>query len=508
MFPILRNHHLQAVLTGLLVAAPLAAQGGGAAAAAAAPAGPVCDVEQMQPQQLALASIGRQKVISAKTPDDGMKNIRDGMKQVFDKATNANALGRDYLAAQFMLLAVEFGGEKQTRGNLNMPGDKAAQIDLLVTADSLLTLVEAAKPSCHEEISQWREYKPYANRIQAAYAALSANNLDSAVNSANRALIMSKSAPQAYDVLWRAAAAKNDEENQVKYLKIAVEKLAADTANAKIRSNLMFNLGRIQQGFAEKATGEKKTALWKGATDAYIQVVKEHPASQEAPFAINGVSNHWALTQDTSASVAVLVAVKPVMGRLTDMALAQAAIVAVRLQHNAEAGDLFKAATTANPYQREYLYNYSATLLELKRFNEMVPVVGKLLALDPSNPDNVLLYAYAYKGMADATTDAAMKKAYTDSAVVYSTKSDAMKHKVEIKNFDRGEAATTLDVEIENKDKAAKSYTVEVEFLDKTGTVIEKKAVTIGPVAPNAMGTGKVEISKGGAAGFRYAPLP
>ena len=120
----------------------------------------------------------------------------------------------------------------------------------------------------------------------------------------------------------------------------------------------------------------------------------------------------------------------------------------------------------------------------------------------------VLLYAYAYKGMADGTTDAAMKKAYTDSAVVYSTKSDQMKHKVEIKNFDRGEAATTLDVEIENKDKAAKSFTIDVEFLDKTGTVIEKKSVAIGPVAPNAMGTGKVEISKGGAAGFRYAPLP
>lgn len=510
MFPILRNHRFQAVVTGLLVAAPLAAQAGGAASttAAAAPTGPVCDVEQMQPQQLALAAIGRQKVLAAKTPDEGMKNIRDGMKNVFDKATAANMLGRDYLSAQFMLLAIEFGGEKQTRGNLNMPGEKNAPVDLLVAADSLLTIVETAKPACKQEIGDWREYKPYANRIKAAYDALAANNLDSAVNSANRALIMSKSAPQAYDVLWRVAAAKNEEENQIKFLKLAVEKLAADTANAKIRSNLMFNLGRIQQGFAEKATGEKKAAMWKGATDAYIQVVTEHPASQEAPFAINGVGNHWALTQDTTASVAVLIAVKPVMGRLSDMALAQAAIIAVRLQHNAEAGDLFKAATTVNPYQREYLYNYSATLLQLNRHAEMVPIVHKLLQLDPSNPDNVLMLAYAYKGMADGTTDAPMKKAYTDSAVIYSTKSDQMKHKVEIKNFDRADASTTLDVEVENRDKAAKSFTIDVEFLDKTGAVIEKKSVTIGPVAPNAMGAGKVEISKGGAAGFRYAPLP
>jgi tetratricopeptide (TPR) repeat protein len=507
MFPILRNHNLQAVLTGLLVAAPLAAQGGGAAAAAA-PTGPVCDVEQMQPQQLALAAIGRQKVLSAKSPDEAMKSVRDGMKNVFDKATAANMLGRDYLSAQFMLLAVEFGGEKQTRGNLNLPGDKNAQVDLLVAADSLFTIVETAKPGCSEEIGQWREYKPYANRIKAAYDALAANNLDSAVASANRALIMSKSAPQAYDVLWRAAAAKNDEPNQIKYLKLAVEKLAADTMNAKIRSNLMFNLGRIQQGFAEKATGEAKTAHWKGATEAYMQVVKEHPASEEAPFALNGISNHWALTQDTIPSSHALAAAKAVTPKLSDMALAQAGMIAVRMQHTAEAAEFFKAATTANPYSREYMYNYAAVLFDLKRSQEMLPVVSKLMALDPSNPDNVLLYAYAYKGLADATTDAAMKKAFTDSTVAYSTKSDAMKHKVEFKNLERGAATTTLDVDVENRNTAAKTFTIEFEFLDKTGAVIEKKAVTIGPVAPNATGSGKVEIAKGGAAGVRYAPIP
>jgi hypothetical protein len=132
------------------------------------------------------------------------------------------------------------------------------------------------------------------------------------------------------------------------------------------------------------------------------------------------------------------------------------------------------------------MYNYAAVLFDLKRSQEMLPVVSKLLQLDPSNPDNVLLYAYAYKGLSDATSDAAQKKAFTDSAIAYSSKSDLMKHKVEFKNLDRGKDATTLDVEIENKDKAAKSYTVEFEFLDKTGTV----------------------IAKGGVAGVRYAPIP
>lgn len=503
------SHFLALPVALLTAAAPLAAQGAAAATAAAAAAAPACDVEQMIPQPLALASIGRGKVLNAKTPDEGIKAVRDAFKNVYDKGTDKNALGRDYLAAQFMLLAIEYGGESQTRGNLNMPGDKAATVDLIVAADSILTMVEAAKPACKDEISQWREYKPYATRIKQAYDALNAKKLDEAVASASRAMILSKNAPQAYDVLWRVAAEKNDEDNQIKYLGIAIDKLGTtDTTNARVRSNLMFNLGRIQQGFAEKAAEPRKAQMYKGSAAAYLQVIKEYPASEEAPFAINGISVAWALTKDSTSSLQALEAMKPVIGKLSDLALAQAGVMAVRLQRGADAAALFKAATEANPYQREYLYNYAATLFDLKRSADMLPIVGRLLQVDPTNPDNVLLYAYAYKGLADSTKDAALKKAYTDSAVVYSAKSDGMKAKVTFTGFDRGKESTQIQGEVENRDKAAKSYTIDFEFVDKTGAVVEKKSVTVGPVAPNANATFSVEISKGGVAGVRYAPLP
>jgi hypothetical protein len=510
-FLMTRSQRFLAVTATVLTVVPAVsaeAQGAAAGAAAAAAAAPACDVDQMAPQKLALAMIGRSKTVASKTPDEGMKNVREGMKNILDKQTSQNTLGRDYLMAQYMLLGIEFGGEVQTRGALEMGGDKAAKVDLLVVADSLLDIVEAAKPACKDETKDWREYKPYANRIQAAYTALQANQADSAERSAKRAMILSENAPQAYDVLWRLAASKNDDENQIKYLAIAVDKLGADTSTYKIRANLMFNLGRIQQGLAEKAAADKKAELWKNAAAAYLRVVKEHPNAPEAAFAINGISVRWALTQDSTEAAAVLGIIKPVMSTMDDFALSQAAVVAVRLTRNAEAADLFKAATTANPYSREYLYNYAATLLELKRFSEMLSIASRLVQLDPSNPDNVLLYAYAYKGIGDAATDAAQKKAMSDSAIVYITKSDGMKHKLEFKGLDRGQAATTVDFEIENRDTAAKSYTVEFEFLDKTGAVVEKKSVTVGPVASKAIGTGKVEIAKGGVSGVRYAPLP
>lgn len=490
-----------------LMAVPViaGAQGGAAAAAAAAPA---CDVEQMQPQPLALASIGRSKAASAKTPEEGIKAVRDGLKNVFDKATSQNTLGRDYLAAQYLMMAIEFGGEMQTRGNLNMPGDKAAQLDLVVVTDSLLNIVETAKPACKEETNQWREYKPFAGRVQAAYKALTANLLDSAEKSANRAMILSKNAPQPYDVLWRVMQAKNDEDGQIKYLNMAVDKLAGDTANARVRANLMFNLGRIQQGFAEKATEPRKTQMYKGSADVYLRVIKEYPAAEETPFAINGISVAWALTKDSTSAVAALAECKSAVARLGDISAAQCGVIATRMSKGVEAADLFKAATTANPYSRDYLYNYAATLFDLKRSQDMLPVVGRLIALDPSNPENILLYAYAYRGLADSTKDAAMKKAFTDSAVVYMGKSDAMLHKVSYESFERGSTSTILSGRVENRSKAAKTFTLEFEFLDKTGAVIEKKSVSVGPVAPNAEGMFNVEIAKGGVAGVRYAPLP
>ncbi len=490
----------------VVAAAPAGAQN--AAVATAAAAGPVCDVETMVPSELAKAMIARSKAVAAKTPDEGIKAVREAFKSVYDKSTAQNALGRDYMAAQFMLLAVEYGGEVQTRGNLNMPGNKAAPVDLIVGADSLLKIVLAAKPGCAEEIGQWREYKPFANRIAAAYAALAANQLDSAERSANRAMILSPNAPQPYDVFWRMYQAKGDEANLVKYLGIAVEKLATDTANARIRSNLMFNLGRLQGEFAEKAEGARKAELANGAVEAYLRVVQEHPSSDETPFAINAISTHWALTKDSVPTLKVLEFARQNTTRMGDMALAQAGIIAVQMQRAADAAEIFKGATTANPFSREYLYNYAATLFDLKRSAEMLPIVTRLVALDPSNPDNVLLFAYAYKGLADGTTDAAAKKAFTDSAVVYSTKSDGMKHKLEYKNFDRGKDKTELAFEIENRNTAAKSFAVEFEFLDKTGAVIEKQTINVGPVAPNTTGQGKVEFAKGGVAGVRYAPLP
>ena len=81
---------------------PLAAQNPPAAAAQQPAA---CEIDIMQPSPLSIAYLQRQKVIGATKPEDALKAIRDAMKALSDDRNKSNALGRDYLLAQFYVFA-------------------------------------------------------------------------------------------------------------------------------------------------------------------------------------------------------------------------------------------------------------------------------------------------------------------------------------------------------------------------------------------------------------------
>lgn len=480
--------------------ASLAAQGAGA---------PACPVDLLTPQQVGIAYLQRGKVVGAKTPDEASKGIKEAMKGLFDDKAKVNIPGRDYLLAQFYILAAEYG-DVQTRGTLGIPGDKAASVDLITGADSLFQMVEKAQPTCAAEIAQWREYKPYQTYVQAAYKAIAANNTDSADKMVRRAQLLSKSGPQTYDVLWRIAQKRGDEAGMVTNLSAAIEKLAADTSNANVRSNFMFNLGRIQQEFGDKKTGADKMAAYKNAAKAYMGVLREYPGSAEAPFAVSAISNLSMIASDTAMGLQAVEAVKAAVGKFNDMALASAGVLATRSGKTADAVTMFEAATKINPYSRDYLYNLAAMMYEAKRSAEMMPVVQRLVAMDPSNSENVMLFAFAFKGLSDNEKDAAAKKKLVDSVATYSKLADDMNavHKVVYTELDRGAEATTVRGQIENHGKAARSFTLEFELIGKDGAVIGKQSVPVASVAAGGVGDFVLESKIGGVLGVRYAALP
>jgi tetratricopeptide (TPR) repeat protein len=498
-----------------------------------------CPIDMLQPTQLGLANLQKAQLVQAKTEADAQKALKQATKVLFDPKIVTNTIGRDYLLAQFLSLAVEHGGDVQTRGALGFPGDQAASVDLLVAIDSLLTIVEKGNPACAAEAKDWREYKPFAAQVQAGYKAIGANDAATAEKAAKRAMVLSKSSAQVYDILWRVAKAKGDNDGMISNLRLAADALKSDTANAPVRANLLFNLGRVQQDIAEKAAEPKKGEMYRAAAKVFLEVANEYPQSEEAPFAVQGIRISAGITSDKSITADLVKMALANATKLTDGALAQAGVAATGAGNSAEAAKLFEAAATQNPYSRDYLYNWAAMLYDTKRSAEMIPVVRKLVALDPSNPENVMLFAYAYKGLSDVPgekltalqkdsasrylkADLATKKTIRDSiavyrsaqkvlidsVVAYSKLGDEMPHKVTYTGLDRLKDKTTVAGEIENRGKAARSFTVEFEFLGKDGAVVGKQTATVANVAPGASGKFTVELAVGGVQGVRYAAIP
>ena len=156
-----------------------------------------------------------------------------------------------------------------------------------------------------------------------------------------------------------------------------------------------------------------------------------------------------------------------------------------------------------NPYHRDGLFNYALMQINNEEFPSAISIVDRLIAIDPSNPDNFRLYVYAYNGIRKAqlakakafgdtvnalaaskkAADIAHRKALIDSAakmdplqraslnqiVAWNTKADSMPVKVAFTEFTSGAQKTTLSGRILNRTPKEQTYTINVEFLDKDG---------------------------------------
>ena len=236
-------------------------------------------------------------------------------------------------------------------------------------------------------------------------------------------------------------------------------------------------------------------------------MLKEFPTGEEAPFSMQGISISAAVTGDTSISNAAVAVVKAAPEKYTDQTLAQAGVLSTTAGKTADAVFFFAAASKANPYSRDYMYNLAAMMYESKQTAEMIPIVHKLVEMDPGNPDDVTLFTYAFSGLQASTKDPAVKKVAIDSVMYWGKVAEAMPHRVAYSDFERQANRTLLVGTVENRGKTAQAYTIEFEFVGKDGAVLQKATATVPSVAPGATGNFKVDIPIGGVWGVRYAPL-
>jgi tetratricopeptide (TPR) repeat protein len=259
---------------------------------------------------------------------------------------------------------------------------------------------------------------------------------------------------------------------------------------------------------ADTATGAGRAQFARDARAAFERLIGEAPNSPQAAQARGGLSRVLLIAGDTAAfrgSYRDQIA-NPDKYDYRD--ILASAVAAARSQQWQDAAALFENVAKLNPYNRDALYNLAVSYHELGQYEKMLPYLQRLVAVDPGNADNWMLFARAYNGLGKAAQKAknnVLHRAYNDSTVKYYTRSEQLPVNIVFSEFTTGETKSTLAGTIENKTDAEKTYTLRFEFLDRTGNVVGSRDVAVGPVAGKGKGRFTTTIEGQNIAAFRYA---
>jgi tetratricopeptide (TPR) repeat protein len=482
------------------VAAPVAAQDPAQIAA-------TCDPTANTRGDIAKAQFSMTRAIAAVEKGNPTRDLQEVLRLV--ESGNDNPTARNYLRGEAYILWLMQPNMPAvvTRSALGLTTNPTATIDLYVAADSAFTMVEKASPECALVITQWRQQKPWLNALNGAINALNAGQLDSAETLAKRSLILDRSAPYAYSVLGSIAQNRKNWTAANDYWKQALAAAGTDTAYADVRTKTMYEIASSTSERADAATGAAKRAASREAIKPWQDYIAVANNDLLLADAIDNVSRMYMQAGDSASIPAIYASMLSNPAKYGELTLVHAGVVATRNGRHADAIKLFDAALAQNPQSRDAINNLAATYIQNNEFPKAFPLIDRLVVLDPSNPDNPLLYAFAYQGMYKGTKDKKLQKIYTDSLVYFNSKSENATVKVGVNEFTRRPNETLLAGTVENRDKTAKTYNLTVEFLDKSGNVIATETATVGPVAPKAKQTFRVRSAMGGAYGYRYKPL-
>jgi len=478
------------------VAAPLAAQNTA-----------TCDPTANTKGDIAKAQFSMTRAIAASEKGNPTRDVQEVLRLV--GTGNDNPTARNYLRGEAYIIYLMQPNVQAVvpRSAVGLTTDPTGMIDLYAAADSAFTMVERASPECATVISQWRQQKPWLNALNGAINALNAGKLDSAELLAKRSLILDRKAPYAYSVLGSVAQNRKDWAAANEYWKQTLAAAGTDTVYADVRTKTMYEIASAASDKADAATGAAKRAAAREAIKPWQDYIAVANNDLLLADAVDNVARMYSAAGDSTSVPAVYAPMLANPSKYGELSLVHAGVVATRNGHHADATKLFDAALAQNPYSRDAINNLAATYIQNNEFQKAFPLINKLVSLDPSNPDNPLLYAFAYQGMYKGTKDKKLQKIYTDSLVYYNNKSENATVKLAVTEFTRRSDETLLGGTVENRDKTAKTYTLSFEFLDKAGNVVATETTTVGPVAPKSSGTFKLKSATGGVYGYRYKPL-
>lgn len=475
---------------------------------------PQCEPDQGTPQFVARAWLSMtQAIAKMNNKTDPTADLKTALRVLSDpqaRDRDKNLVGQQYTTAQAYILLMSHGTPAVVkRSDIGLQTDPDATIDMIVAADSLFTAVERAHPECVELLGQWRQQAAWLNIVNAAIDAMNADRLDSAEVLARRALILDRRAPYAYTVLANVARVRNQDSVALAHFRQSLQAAGTDTTYADVRVKTMGDIARLLADRAEAAPAAQRRALAREAVTAYEAYLAEREIDDlSRGFGISQLANLYVLAGDSARVRTAYAAVVANPSAFGERTLLEAGMVAMRAGAGADAAKLFGAVNAANAYQRDALNNLAASYIATGEFAKVFPLTQRLVQLDPNNPDNYMLNAYAYAGLIKNAT-VARQRAYNDSLVKYNELAEKMAVRLSFTEFSRLRAETRLAGRIENRGRAARTFNLQVELLDRNGAVIGTQQATVGPVAAGGRGEFRVVLPTAGesVAGFRYKPL-
>jgi tetratricopeptide (TPR) repeat protein len=485
-----------------------------------------CALDLNQPAQLFTANLSIQRAAGDPSGEGTPRLLRDAARQLQDaRRFENNPMGYAFARAQLMIVWLHRDDTPatMTQADLNLGRDRSAPIDLVGMADSLLTVVETAMPECSDDTRIWRQSKPWNDRITAAYRLLNADQLDSADFYLNEAARLDRTSPYLFNGRAQVALKRGDQAAAVATLDEAIALAALDSTLADTRRQMRIQQASILQEWGnslEDLTARQAT-LARSARQ-FLALANETPEHEQTPMFVSVSLDMAMMMQD---SVLVAEGLKPLLensAAYSDLALLIGAEVSRMGGNMPNAIALYQETVKKNPYARDANYFLAYLLIDGNRGDEAIPMLDRLMEIDPSNGDNYLLKSIVIRNQAtavstrrEASRDATLRqtllrdiRTLTAQADSLAAKESGMPHKLQVIGFERRDEGAKLNGTIENRTKDAKSYTVEVSFLDLAGEVLETLTATTEPIAAGQVGGFEVLATKPGISAWRYKALP
>lgn len=499
--------------TAALVALTLAASTAGAQAGGASgqrPAQqsnqPKCDIQSQGSTKVSAAYEALQRFNGAQTEAEKPKALSDAVKSLTSPLDKPEAeLARQWVLGQALVAwtLVEGTPTVGTRGSYGYATNPEGTIDLLYAADTVFDAVIAQVPECAEQIDNMRRL-PYVATVNKAVELFNAGNADSAKVLAERAMVIYPDAAPTYHLLGNIAVKQQDYPKAAELLGKAAELAASDSSMADIRRTALESVAMITQNQAQAAQGEEQKALAAKAAGYYKDLLTLQPDNANAQ---TGLAQTLAMAGDTTALSGVYSQMLAQPDKYSSFELLDAGVGALNNERNAEALPLIEASVQRNPFYRDGLFALAYAYDATSDYPKMVDAVKRLIAVDPSNPDNYNLLSKAYQGMISTLTDNDAKKPYTDSLVKASAAAQKLPVRVTF-DFQRQSAdQRVLNGTVENLGDAPADYVLKLEFLDASGNVVTTKEETVAAVEPKGSKTFAVPVTGEAIVAFRYAPL-